>query len=114
MRVASSAEVASGEEGGEQQDTSPNDRAEKTVDETRTPLKYIHKALSSSTLHRLNSIFNNESLPLQIIIGVLFLTSALYCMHNIVIVFINYFQNNVLTVSSILSEIPDEFPCMFN
>jgi hypothetical protein len=74
----------------------------------------IKKALTTSTLHRLGSIFDNESLPLQFIIGVLFSASAALCFYHIVNTIISFASNSVLTVSSINYEIPAEFPGRFS
>jgi hypothetical protein len=72
--------------------------------------KYIEKAITSSTLHRIGSVCYNESFFLRILLGVAFVASAVYCVYSIVMVSINYLQFSVLTVSSINYEIPAEFP----
>jgi hypothetical protein len=76
-------------------------------------LTYIKRALTSSTLHRLGSVAQNESLLLQFILGAVFLTSASFCVFYIVKAILFYAQYHVLTVGMINYEIPAEFPSKF-
>jgi hypothetical protein len=71
---------------------------------------YLVKAITTSTLHRLGSIYELESRSLKLILSVLFLISTGYCVYEIVVNVIIYLQFSVLTTTSINYEIPAEFP----
>jgi hypothetical protein len=70
----------------------------------------IKKALTTSTLHRLGSIFENESILLKIIIGLFFLTSTSICCYYVVKAIMTYAAYGNLTVGTTFYEIPAEFP----
>jgi hypothetical protein len=72
--------------------------------------QYVDKAFTSSTVHRLGSIYSVDSWPLKIILGVFFLTSAGYCMYQIVNTIRAFSSFGVLTTTSYNNEIPAEFP----
>jgi hypothetical protein len=89
-----------GNESHENQDPSSNAQT----------LRYIKKALTTSTLHRLGSVFENDSLPLKIILGFVFLACTAICLYYIIITIIAFAEYSVLTVGSIVYEVPAEFP----
>jgi hypothetical protein len=80
------------------------------ADQMYSVRSYIKKALTTSTLHRLGSVFENESLPLKIILGMAFLASTGFCIYEIVKAIIAYASYANLTVGSIFYEVPAEFP----
>jgi hypothetical protein len=81
----------------------------RSYDNTRT-YKHIERAFTTSTLHRLGSVYENKSWPLKIILGVCFGTSVVYCTYQIIMTIINFAAYGVLTSSSVNYEIPAEFP----
>jgi hypothetical protein len=72
--------------------------------------EYIEKAITSSTVHRLGSIYSVESWPLRFFLGAFFLLSASYCMLQIVNTIKNFASFGVLTTTSYNYQIPAEFP----
>jgi hypothetical protein len=76
-------------------------------------LKYVKKTLTTSTLHRLGSIFDNESLLGAIIMALFFLTSAGVCMYYCIQTIVYYAQMNVGTSGATYYETPAEFPGKF-
>jgi hypothetical protein len=83
--------------------------------------KVLERAVATSTVHRMGSIYSLKKpahIPLKIVLGLLFMGSISYCMYQIVSTTITFASYETITATSTFYEAPPEFPtvsyCMQN